>query len=168
MKQSHGHVAIVSAPGQGTRIKLWLPRAMGGVAVDDLSVAPMLLRQRAGITVMIVEDEPSVRMLIGDVLTELGYDFVEAANGDAALPILRSGQRIDLLVSDVGLPGMNGRQLAEMARAIRPGLKVLFVTGYAEGAVVRSGFLDEGMDMVAKPFSVDVLGKKIMNMVLDA
>ncbi len=82
---------------------------------------------------MIVEDVPSIRLLIGEVLTELGYDFVEAANRDAAVPILRSGQKIDLLVSDVGLPGMNGRQLAEMARAFRPGLRVLFVTGYAEG-----------------------------------
>ena len=168
VKQSLGHVAIASTPGQGTRIKLWLPRAVGDVAFDELTVAAVAARPRAGTTVMIVEDEPSVRMLIGEVLTELGYDFVEAANGDAALPILRSGQRIDLLVSDVGLPGMNGRQLAEMARAIRPGLKVLFVTGYAEGAVVRGGFLDDGMDMVAKPFSVDVLAEKILSMVLDA
>ena len=168
VKQSHGHVAIDSAPGQGTRIKLWLPRAAGDVALDDLSVAAVATRPRAGTTVMIVEDEPSVRLLIGEVLTELGYEFVEAANGDAALPILRSDQRIDLLVSDVGLPGMNGRQLAEMARAIRPGLKVLFVTAYAEGAVVRGGFLDDGMDMVAKPFSVDVLAEKIHSMVLDA
>ena len=125
----------------------------------------MTARPQAGTTVMIVEDEPSVRLLIGEVLTELGYDFVEAATGDAALPILRSGQKIDLLVSDVGLPGMSGRQLAEIARAIRPGLKVLFVTAYAEGAEVRSRFLDEGMDMVAKPFSVDLLAQKIFGMV---
>ena len=168
VKQSHGHVAIDSAPGQGTRIRLWLPRAVGDVAFDELRVAAVASRPRAGTTVMIVEDEPSVRMLIGEVLTELGYEFVEAADGDEALPILRSDQRIDLLVSDVGLPGMNGRQLAEMARAIRPGLRVLFVTAYAEGAVVRGGFLDDGMDMVAKPFSVDVLAEKILSMVLDA
>lgn len=168
VKQSNGHVAIASVLGEGTRIKLWLPRALGDVAQDDLSIVAVAARPHAGTTVMIVEDEPSVRLVIGEVLTELGYDFVEAANGDAALPILRSGQRIDLLVSDVGLPGMNGRQLAEMARAIRPGLKVLFLTGYAEGAVVRGGFLDEGMDMVAKPFSVDVLAEKIPSMVVDA
>ena len=168
VKQSNGHIAIVSVLGEGTRIKLWLPRALGDVALDDLSIVAVTARPHAGTTVMIVEDETSVRLLIGEVLTELGYDFIEAANGDAALPILRSGQRIDLLVSDVGLPGMNGRQLAEMARAIRPGLKVLFVTGYAEGAVVRGGFLDEGMDMVAKPFSVEVLAEKILSMVVDA
>ena len=165
VKQSYGDVVIDSAPGKGTRIRLWLPRAVGVVTQGELLTLAVISPPRAGTTVMIVEDEPSVRLLIGEVLKELGYEFVEAASGDAALPILRSGQRIDLLVSDVGLPGMSGRQLAEMARAIRPGLKVLFVTAYAEGAEVRSGFLDEGMDMVAKPFSVDLLAQKILSMV---
>src|SRR5207344_1691690 len=101
-----------------------------------------------------------------DFLTELGYAAIEAHDGASALPVLRSQQRIDLLVTDVGLPGgMNGRQLAEMARQLRPGLKTLFITGYAEGAASRARFLEPGMDLIAKPFTLDALGAKIRRMI---
>jgi DNA-binding response OmpR family regulator len=90
---------------------------------------------------------------------------VEAGDADGAMPILNSTQRIDLLISDVGLPGMNGRQLAEVGRQYRPGLKVLFITGYAEHAAVRGGFLDSGMQMITKPFTFDLLTAKVREMI---
>jgi CheY-like chemotaxis protein len=112
--------------------------------------------------VLVVDDEPIVRMLIVDVLEEGGYGAVEAADGPAALKILQSDLRIDLLVTDVGLPGgMNGRQVADAARALRPGLKVLFVTGYAENAVVGDGRLEKGMEVITKPFATAALAQKI-------
>jgi CheY-like chemotaxis protein len=111
-----------------------------------------------------VEDDATVRLLVVEVLEELGYRYLEAADARAAIPIIQSAQRIDLMISDVGLPGMNGRQLAEMARSVRPALRVLFVTGYAENARMRSGFLAPGMDMMTKPFALDALGTKIRAM----
>jgi len=114
---------------------------------------------------LIVEDDPAVRVLISAVLKELGYAFVEASDANTALPIIESDQRIDLMISDVGLPGMNGRQLAEIGRQIRPELKVLFITGYAEHAAVRGGFLDPGMQLITKPFTFDLLTAKVREMI---
>jgi len=104
-------------------------------------------------------------VLVSEVLSELGYAFVEAGDADSAMPIIQSSQRIDLLISDVGLPGMNGRQLAEIGRQVRPDLKVLFITGYAEHAAVRGGFLDPGMQMITKPFTFDLLTAKVREMI---
>jgi CheY-like chemotaxis protein len=104
-------------------------------------------------------------MLVLEVLHELGYTAREAADAKEAMPILASDQRIDLMVSDVGLPGINGRQLAVIARHHRPELKVLFMTGYAESAALRSGFLDQGMEMIVKPFPLDLLANKIRDAV---
>jgi CheY-like chemotaxis protein len=115
--------------------------------------------------VLVVEDDEAVRLIMTSVLDELGYRHLEAPDGMKALPILQSGARIDLLVTDVGLPKINGRQLAEMARAARPGLKVLFVTGYAEKAAVRHGFLEPGMAMLMKPFALDALATKVREMI---
>ncbi len=114
---------------------------------------------------VLVEDDPAVRMLVLDLLKELGYQAHEAEDASTALPLLESDGRIDLLVTDVGLPGMNGRQLAEIARQHRPDLKVLFMTGYAQNAAERQVFLEEGMDMVSKPFSIDLLANKIRQMI---
>jgi len=164
-KQSHGHVSISSEVGKGTTVQLYLPRFKGQQAQDDEPYISTEAFARDGETVLIVEDDPAVRALVSQVLGELGYQFVEAADGPAAVPILESGQRIDLLISDVGLPGMNGRQLAEIARQFRPGLKVLFITGYAEHAAVRAGFLDEGMQMITKPFAFDHLTAKVREMI---
>jgi len=102
-----------------------------------------------------------VRLLIRDVLEEVGYSAIEASDGASAVPFLASDMPIDLMISDVGLPGMNGRQLADTARAHRPDLPILFVTGYAENAAIRSGFLGTNMSMITKPFSLDDLGQKI-------
>ncbi|MBK5512017.1 MULTISPECIES: response regulator [unclassified Pseudomonas] len=164
-KQSRGHVTIQSEVDNGTTVNLYLPRYLGNLAQDplvDIEQAPFA---QDGETVLIVEDDPAVRVLVSAVLSELGYAFVEAGDANSAVPILDSAQRIDLLISDVGLPGMNGRQLAEIGRQYRPGLKVLFITGYAEHAAVRSGFLDPGMQMITKPFTFDLLTAKVREMI---
>ncbi|WP_285407285.1 ATP-binding protein [Pseudomonas sp. FR229a] len=164
-KQSRGHVSIDSEVDQGTTVKLYLPRFRGEeveIPASDSQQAPYAMD---GETVLIVEDDPAVRVLVSAVLSELGYAFVEAGDADGAVPILNSTQRIDLLISDVGLPGMNGRQLAEVGRQYRPGLKVLFITGYAEHAAVRGGFLDSGMQMITKPFTFDLLTAKVREMI---
>ena len=164
-RQSHGHVILHSEVGKGTTVSLFLPRCVGEVTADaplDSTLPPFA---NAGETVLIVEDDPAVRVLVSQVLSELGYAFVEAADADSALPIIESSQRIDLLISDVGLPGMNGRQLAEIGRQIRPDLKVLFITGYAEHAAVRGGFLDPGMQLITKPFTFDLLTAKVREMI---
>ena len=108
-----------------------------------------------------VDDEPTVRMLITDILNELGYTTLEAADGPAGLTVLESEAAIDLLITDVGLPGLNGRQLADAARALRPKLKILFVTGYAENAVLDQGHLEPGMHVLTKPFNLEGLGAMV-------
>jgi CheY-like chemotaxis protein len=113
----------------------------------------------------VVEDEPVVRNLIVEVLQDLGYRALEAADGPAGLKLLQGRARIDLLVSDVGLPGLNGRQLADQARETRPGLKVLFITGYAENAAIGNGFLEPGMEMITKPFAVEALAMRIRQII---
>ncbi|MFS2198505.1 PAS domain S-box protein [Pseudomonas sp. Pseusp3] len=165
-QQSGGHVSLFSLPGRGTSVRLYLPRLHSiepeKVLSPVVGEAPAAI---AGETVMLVEDDAAVRMLVLDLLKELGYRAHEAEDARGALPVLESDLRVDLLVTDVGLPGMNGRQLAEIARQHRPGLKVLFMTGYAEIAAERQGFLEEGMDMVSKPFSIDLLANKIRTMI---
>jgi PAS domain S-box-containing protein len=161
LRQTGGTIAIDSSAGQGTEISLYLPR-MKPETVDSASVtrpepsAPM----GRGETILVVEDDVSVRMLVVDVLQELGYAPLEAAHADAAMAILRHAA-VDLLVTDVGLPGLNGRQLAGLAQDLRPGLKVLFMTGYAQDAADRSEFLGPAMTMITKPFAVDLLAQKI-------
>ena len=164
MKQTGGHVRIHSKVGQGTTFNLYLPRHQ---AEAELEALPPTERPRAehGETVLVVEDDVTVRMVMLDVLEDLGYGALEAVDAKTAIPFLESGRRIDLLVTDVGLPGMNGRQLAEVARGLRKSLPVLFVTGYAEAAVVRGGFLEPGMEMISKPFTVDSLAVKIREMI---
>jgi PAS domain S-box-containing protein len=165
-QQSGGHVSLFSLPGRGTSVRLYLPRLL---STEPDKVLPPIVGEApaaiAGETVMLVEDDAAVRMLILDLLKELGYRAHEAEDAKGALPVLESDLRVDLLVTDVGLPGMNGRQLAEIARQHRPELKVLFMTGYAEIAAERQGFLEEGMDMVSKPFSIELLANKIRTMI---
>ncbi|WP_434386840.1 PAS domain-containing protein [Melittangium boletus] len=162
-RQSGGHVYIESEVGQGTAVTLLLPRHAAELApvLAGTTTTGEAPRALAGETVLVVEDEPSVRMVVMDVLSDLGYRALEAGNAPEAMPHLEGPARIDLLVTDVGLPGMNGRQLAEVARQKRPGLKVLFITGYAEGAAVRGGFLAEGMEMITKPFAIEVLAERL-------
>lgn len=124
--------------------------------------ATAIWRSKLGETVLVVDDEQTVRMLITDVLEELGYIAIDAPDGKAGLQILESKRQVDLLITDVGLPGgMNGRQLADAGTALRSGLKVLFITGYAENAVIGDGHLKPGMHVLTKPFGMDALANRI-------
>ena len=162
-KQSRGHLRIDSQIGRGTTVKLYLPRALQN-AVDLKPVGLETPRGR-GETILVVEDDATVRSIISDVLKDLGYKVRTAADARFAIPLLQSKGAIDLLISDVILPHVNGRKLAEMARASRPGLKVLFVSGYSENAIVRGDLVDAGMDMLTKPFALDTLGAKVHAMI---
>ncbi len=165
-KQSGGQVRIHSEVGQGTTVCIYLPRHWARRTRSkrpELADAP---RAEDGQTVLVVDDEPTVRMLVTEVLEDLGYTAIEAADGAAGLKVLRSDVRLDLLVTDVGLPGgMNGRQVADAARVARPDLKVLFITGYAENAVLSHGHLDPGMHVLVKPFAMEALASRIKELI---
>lgn len=163
-KQSGGHVRIHSQVGQGTEVSLYLPRHADDAAQETVEALPINRLQGEGETLLVVEDDPAVRMIVLDELNELGYTTLEAIDGPTAIPILQSSQKIDLMISDVGLPGMNGRQIAEIGRQHRPHLPVLFMTGYAQNAASRSEFLAPGMEMISKPFSMDEMAAKIRDM----
>ncbi len=162
-RQSNGHATIDSKLGHGTSIKLYLPRHYSEFAVERPSPAQTAGHTASGETVLVVEDEPVVRGVILEMLGEQGYRTLEAFDGPSGLDILRTATRIDLLVTDVGLPGMNGRQLADQARETRPGLKVLFITGYAESVAIAD--LQPGMEMITKPFDLDHLSRQVRTMV---
>jgi PAS domain S-box-containing protein len=164
-RQSNGHVTIDSKIGRGTSVRLYLPRHHGDLAAQHASAAKATERAATGETVLVVEDEPVVRGVILEILAEQGYRTLEAVDGPSGLRILRSDERIDLLVTDVGLPGMNGRQLADQARESRPDLKILFITGYAESVAISDGFLQPGMEMITKPFDLDNLSRRIRSMI---
>jgi CheY-like chemotaxis protein len=166
-RQSGGQVRLLSEPGHGTTVCLYLPRHEGQ-PVAAPAAASQLPPPRAeqGETVLVVDDETTVRMLVTEVPNELGYTTIEAADGAAGLRILQSGARVDLLVTDVGLPGgVNGRQLADAARALRPELRVLFITGYAEKAVMAATPLEPGMHLLTKPFSLETLAARIKQLI---
>ena len=162
-RQSGGQVQIYSEPGQGSTVCIYLPRHCGtGDTAGIVSGADEMARAEYGETVLVVDDEPTVRMLVTEVLTDLGYVAIEASDGEEALRVLQIDHRIDLLITDVGLPGgMNGRQLADAGRMLRPELKVLFITGYAENAVVGNGYLEPGMHVLTKPFEMEALASRI-------
>jgi signal transduction histidine kinase len=165
--QSNGAVRIYSEMGQGTMVCIYLPRFLGETAEEDEGIERSTL-PRAGEheTILVVDDEPLVRMVAVEILEELGYTVIEAFDGPSALKILNSDQVIDLLVTDVGLPnGMNGRQLADAARETRVGLEVLFITGYAENAVLNHGHLDPGMHVMTKPFVAEVFARRIRELI---
>ena len=165
VRQSGGQVRIYSEEGQGTTMCLYFPRHMGTVEEEAPQGAEMMERG-FGETVLVVDDEQTVRMLIAEVLSESYYNIVEAGDGPSALKILESNRRIDLMITDVGLPGgMNGRQVADAARVMRKDLKVLFITGYAENAAVGNGLLDTGMEILAKPFAMSTLANKVREMI---
>ena len=165
-RQSGGQVRIQSEVSKGTRVCLYLPRHLGEEdRTEDAADQADLPRARHGETVLVVDDEASVRMLVTEVLDDLGYAALEASDGAGGLAVLRSDARIDLLVTDVGLPGMNGRQVADAARDLRPGLKVLFITGYAEAALLNHGHLDDGMHVLTKPFAIDDLAERMRSLI---
>ena len=165
-QQSEGHARIYSEVGQGTTVKLYLPRFRGALPGEDETAHPGATQFSPDReTVLVVEDEPVVRALIVDVLDELGYCALEAEDGPSGLAILQSRTTVDLLVTDIGLPGLNGRQLADAGRLLRPALKVLFMTGYAENAAFANGFLEHGMEMITKPFAMERLAARLRQIV---
>jgi PAS domain S-box-containing protein len=166
-RQSGGQVRIYSKVGEGTMVCLYLPRHFGAAEEAESPVEPADAPQ-AGFdeTVLVVDDEPTVRMLVTEMLEDLGYCAIEAADGAAGLKILDSERRIDLLVTDIGLPGgVNGRQLADAARVSRPDIKVLFITGYAESAVFCHEHLRPGMYVLTKPFAMEALAGRIKQLI---
>ncbi len=166
-RQSNGHATIDTQIGRGTSVRIYLPRHRGGGVDEPVTASKASEHAATGETVLVVEDEPVVRGVILEMLADQGYRTLEAVDGPAGLRILRTGERIDLLVTDVGLPGMNGRQLADQARETRPDLKILFITGYAESVAIADGFLQKGMEMITKPFDLGNLSRRIRAMVSD-
>ncbi|WP_261300341.1 PAS domain-containing protein [Sphingomonas alpina] len=167
VRQSGGQVRIYSELGQGTTMCLYFPRVHEQADAVAVETSREVVRPvTSGETVLVVDDEAAVRMLVAEVLDEMGLKTIEASDGPAGLAILDSSARVDLLITDVGLPkGMNGRQLADAARIKRPDLKILFITGYAENAVVGNGHLDPGMHILTKPFAMDALGGRIRELI---
>jgi CheY-like chemotaxis protein len=164
IRQSNGHISLDTMPGRGTSIRLYLPRHNGVPEADQVPVN----RDRVsatGETVLVVEDEPVVRGIIVEMLHDQGYRTREAPDGAAGLRILQLDKPVDLLLTDIGLPGMNGRQLADQARKLRPNLKILFMTGYAENAANAEGFLQPGMDMITKPFDLGHLSQRVRDII---
>jgi PAS domain S-box-containing protein len=164
VRQSDGAVWIESEPGKGTAIQICLPRFVGDLEMETASAKQTIGHIVSNKVVLVVEDEFLVRLLIVEILGDLGYHALEACDGASGLRILDSAQHIDLLITDIGLPGLNGRQLADAAREKRPAVKILFMTGYAETAA-GSDFLGEGMEIIAKPFDLNVLASRIRTIV---
>jgi PAS domain S-box-containing protein len=162
IKQSGGHIKIYSEAGAGTTVKLYLPRYFPSGTADDTPAATLPIPQATGETILVVEDEADVRSFTVEMLRELGYRVLEAPDGPGALRLLDAHREINLLFTDVGLPGgMNGRQLAEEAQRRRADLKVLFTSGYARNAIVHHGRLDPGVELLLKPFTYRDLAAKM-------
>jgi CheY-like chemotaxis protein len=168
-RQSHGHVRIYSEVGEGTMVCIYLPRHLGESTQDDpISAGPIAAHAESnGATILVIDDEPTVRMLVVDALTDAGYMCIEASDGNEGLKLMEASQSIDLLITDVGLPGLNGRQVADAARTHMPELKVMFITGYAENAALNHGHIEHGMEVMTKPFSVDDLTARVARLLKD-
>jgi signal transduction histidine kinase/ActR/RegA family two-component response regulator len=169
VQQSGGYVLLSSEEGRGTMVSIYLPRHFGmAICQEEIDAAAKPTHAEAVAVVLLVEDELALRMVIVEMLSDLGYMVLEAGNSQSGLQIVESGARIDLLLTDVGLPGgMNGRQLADAARERRPGLKILFLTGYAESVVAGNGGMEQGMEVMSKPFALDKLVAKVKAMISD-
>ncbi len=168
-RQSNGHVRIYSEVGQGTMVCIYLPRHVGAEQVEAEARDTPYPPASANETVLIVDDEPTVRMLVAEALGDLGYGCIEAGTGAEGLKFLQSRMRIDMLITDVGLPGgLNGRQVADAGWTLRPDLKVLFITGYAENAVLNHGHLERGMEVLTKPFTIEDLVRRVGRMMRES
>lgn len=166
VRQSGGWAQIVSAPGEGTTIRLYLPGCSAAAAAADVQTATAPIYASHGETILVVEDEMVVRSLIADVLRDLGYTVLEAADGPEGLAALIGPAAIDLVVSDIALPGLGGREMIEVARAQRPGLKILMMTGHANDPAVAT--LKHGPEVITKPFAMDALVARVQALLADA
>jgi len=161
VKQSGGHITLYSEVGHGTTVKIYLPRLMTADDPQPLPDRPRLETCGERASVLLVEDDDDVRLYGAEALKTLGYGVFQAGEGQAALRILDEHPEITLLFTDVGLPGLNGRKLAQEAQRRAPRLKILYTTGYARNAIVHNGVLDAGVDLLGKPFTTDALGRKL-------
>ncbi|WP_342153282.1 CHASE3 domain-containing protein [Methylorubrum sp. SB2] len=163
VKQSGGHVKIYSEPGEGTTVKIYLPRAIGAAAVLPPRTGSPVELPRGSATVLVVEDEPAVREIACAILANLGYRVLEAADGEEALRVFgANAASVELLLTDVVLPGkVRGRELAERVRAVRPEVRVVFMSGYTENSIVHHGRLDDGVQLIGKPFKREQLARKV-------
>jgi CheY-like chemotaxis protein len=167
VKQSGGHIKIYSEPGEGTTVKMYLPRVQGPADEHTEPGVPVSIEASGDETILVCEDDEDVRSYSAEVLRELGYKVLEAADGPSALAVLDGHGNVDLLFTDVVLPaGMTGAVLASEAAKLRPGIKTLFTTGYARNAIVHHGRLDAGVDLITKPFSYSDLAARVRD-VLD-
>src|SRR5271166_1593683 len=160
VKQSGGHINLYSELGHGTTVKIYLPRYLHGESEPPSDDPTPNIGAGRG-SVLLVEDDEDVRLFGVEALQTLGYSVLQAADGETALRILDEHPEIALLFTDVGLPGLNGRKLAEEARRRSPRLKILYTTGYTRNAIVRNGILDAGVDLLGKPFTTEALGRKL-------
>lgn len=165
VKQSGGHVTIYSEEGQGTTIKLYFPRYRGETDTKGAEADVFVPASSVGEVILVVEDNDDVRAYSTMILSELGYTVLEASECEAGLAIIKTEQRIDLLFTDVVLPGRTGKQLADEAAKIRPGLKVLFTTGYSRNAIVHQGRLDAGLELISKPFTFEQLATRVRDVI---
>jgi PAS domain S-box-containing protein len=168
VKQSGGHIKLYSEVGHGTTLKIYLPRQLQADDPQPATDRPKLEASAEHVGVLLVEDDEDVRLYGAEALRTLGYVVFEAADGQAALRLLDAHPEVALLFTDVGLPGLNGRKLAEEAKRRAPGLKILYTTGYARNAIVHNGVLDAGVDLLGKPFTTEALGRKLEQMLAGA
>jgi PAS domain S-box-containing protein len=161
VKQSGGHIRLYSEVGEGTTVRIYLPRSHASEAEEPVAYTAPHVVGRDTETVLVVEDDPAVRAYSTDCLRDLGFSVLEAPDGPTALRMLNAHQEIKLIFTDVGLPGMNGRELANEARRLRPSLPIMFTTGYARNAIVHQGRLDPGVELITKPFSAHQLGTRL-------
>jgi PAS domain S-box-containing protein len=165
VKQSRGHVKIYSEVGQGTTVKLYFPRFAGGIPEEENESAEILAQGEQGETILLVEDDKDVRTYLSDALRSLNYRVLSAADAAIALKLLAEDQlRIDILLTDIVMSGMNGRELGKKATKLRPHLKVLYMTGYSRNAVVHQDRLEQGVDLLQKPISTQVLASRLRDM----
>jgi CheY-like chemotaxis protein len=164
VKQSGGHIKLYSEVGQGTTVKIYLPRYMSTEEPPRSQDSARPEPATEGVRVLLVEDDEDVRTFGAEALKSLGYSVFEASDGRLALRILDEHPEIAVLFTDVGLPGLDGRGLAEEAKRRVPNLKVLYTTGYARNAIVHNGILDTGVDLLAKPFTTEALRRKLEQM----
>jgi CheY-like chemotaxis protein len=167
VKQSGGHTKVYSEPGVGTTVKLYLPRHHGSERIDDRAKPASVFEKGADETILVVEDSAEVRMMLVATLQVSGYRPLEAEDGETGLALIEQHPEIALLVSDIVLPGIDGPTLAERARLLRPGLQVLFMTGYAPTAIVHQGILKPGTALLSKPFTVETVVQRVQEMLRD-
>jgi len=166
VKQSGGHISIYSEPGHGTTIKLYLPRSHEDIQGEVAETAHRASKDRRDITVLVVDDEPGVRDFTAEALVDLGFDVLSADNADQALNIVQEKPDIGVLLTDVVMPGKSGRVLADEIHRMRPEVRILYMTGYTQNAIVHNGVLDAGTHLITKPFTIHQLSQE-MDALLD-